>query len=426
MKRRLIYTLAIMFASLQAFAQGTVKYEYDALNRLTQVTYSNGVTVTYTYDNLGNRLSKKVVGGVKIVEEISISNAQQVAYCSDKDLDFTDMTELKAYVATGYDKTTGTIWLSRVYDVPANTGFLLVGDAKKYEVPVSTTGSSSYYKNMFKGTLKGTTIYTTDGAYTNYYLSKGDDGVGFYKVTKKEGVKLGENRAYLPIPTVIEAVGEAGSSVAISVGGAEQVPYYSDQSLDFTTMEAKGMKAYTATGYDYATGTIWLSRVKKVPAETGVLIMAPKGDYDVPTVSVASVYENMFKGTLGGTTIFTEEDGFINYYLSKGTDGVGFYKVTKEEGVALGKNRCYLQIPKVRPVYSSRGANASQIAADTYGIGTSEMIAIPLFGSTGTTDIKDVRSVEEKDDVFYNLQGQRVDNPTKGLYIKNGNKVIIK
>lgn len=58
MKRRLIYTLAILFASLQAFAQGTVKYEYDANNRLTQVKYSNGIVVTYTYDALGNRLTK--------------------------------------------------------------------------------------------------------------------------------------------------------------------------------------------------------------------------------------------------------------------------------------------------------------------------------------------------------------------------------
>ncbi len=364
---------------------------------------------------------------------IEVSKAKQVAYCSNQNLDFSNMNELKAYVATGYDKTTGTIWLSRVYDVPAHTGFLLIGEADTYEVPVSAKGSTSYYKNMFKGTLDGTTIYTTDGKYTNYYLSSGDEGVGFYKVTKKEGVKLSKNRAYLPIPTVIDAVGEAGSSVAISVGGAEQVPYYSDQSLDFTSMEAQGMKAYTATGYDYATGTIWLSRVKQVPAETGVLIMAPNGDYDVPTVSVASVYENMFKGTLGGTTIFTEEDGFINYYLSNGKDGVGFYKVTKEEGVALGKNRCYLQIPKVRPASSSRGGDASQISADlnSYGIGTSETIGIQLLGSTGgngdgTTNLRKPVNTIGEPDVYYNLQGQRVDNPVKGLYIKNGKKVIVR
>ena len=363
---------------------------------------------------------------------IIVSTAKQVAYCSNQNLDFSDMNELKAYVATGYDKTTGTIWLSRVYDVPAHTGFLLIGDAGTHEIPVSDKGSTSYYKNMFKGTLTGTTIQTTDGDYTNYYLSNGKDGVGFYKVGEK-GVKLPANRAYLPIPTVIEAVGEAGSTVPVSVGGAEQVPYYSDQSLDFTTMEEKGMKAYTATGYDYSTGTIWLSRVKQVPAETGILIMAPKGDYDVPTASVASVYGNMFKGTLGGTTILTEEDGFINYYLSNGKDGVGFYKVTKEEGVALGKNRCYLQIPKVRPASSSRGGDASQISADlnSYSIGTSETIGIQLLGSTGgngegTTNIRESVNTVGEPDAYYNLQGQRVDNPTKGLYISKGKKVIVR
>ena len=59
MKRRLIYTLALLLATMQTFAQSTTKYRYDANNRLTQVTYGNGVTITYTYDALGNRLSKK-------------------------------------------------------------------------------------------------------------------------------------------------------------------------------------------------------------------------------------------------------------------------------------------------------------------------------------------------------------------------------
>lgn len=62
MKRRLLYTLAIVFVSLQTFAQGTTKYKYDENNRLTQVTYSNGVTISYTYDALGNRLSKTISG----------------------------------------------------------------------------------------------------------------------------------------------------------------------------------------------------------------------------------------------------------------------------------------------------------------------------------------------------------------------------
>jgi YD repeat-containing protein len=32
-------------------------YTYDALGRLTQVTYTNGTTIVYTYDAAGNRTS---------------------------------------------------------------------------------------------------------------------------------------------------------------------------------------------------------------------------------------------------------------------------------------------------------------------------------------------------------------------------------
>ncbi len=45
---------------MQTFAQ---TYTYDKLNRLEKVVYENGVTVTYGYDALGNRTSKKVTGG---------------------------------------------------------------------------------------------------------------------------------------------------------------------------------------------------------------------------------------------------------------------------------------------------------------------------------------------------------------------------
>ena len=43
-----------------------------------------------------------------------------------------------------------------------------------------------------------------------------------------------------------------------------------------------------------------------------------------------------------------------------------------------------------------------------------------------TTSIHSVSSDIKKNDIFYNLQGVRVDKPTKGLYIQNGKKIIIK
>ena len=42
-----------------------------------------------------------------------------------------------------------------------------------------------------------------------------------------------------------------------------------------------------------------------------------------------------------------------------------------------------------------------------------------------TTNIKDIKA-ELGDNHYYNLGGQRVETPAKGLYIKNGKKVIVK
>ena len=378
-------------------------------------------------------LFEKIIDPLK-KEPIKVSSSKQLTYYSVYDLDFTDKPELKTYVATGYDKASGTIWLTRVKEVPANTGFLLMGEADTYEIPVKAGGLSSYYQNMFKGTLEATTIYTTDGDYTNYYLSNGESGVGFYKVTKEEGVTLGKNRAYLPIPTEIPVVGTAGSTETIKVSAAGQVPYYNTESLDFSSLDAQGVKAYTATGYDYNSGTIWLTRVKQVPAKTGILIMAPEGEYPVPTVSVSSVYANMFRGTLEGTTIQTHEeiDGkdYINYYLSSGASGVGFYRVTKEEGVKIGANRCYLPILNKDAAAGTRSANSdlNQIAIEE----ADEVIGIQLLrgiggDDDGTTSIKDLTpALSEGEGVWYTLQGQRVAKPGKGLYIRNGKKVVIK
>ena len=52
-------TIFFMLFHLPAFATD-VKYSYDSLNRLIRTDYSNGIRVEYTYDEVGNRLTKEI------------------------------------------------------------------------------------------------------------------------------------------------------------------------------------------------------------------------------------------------------------------------------------------------------------------------------------------------------------------------------
>lgn len=70
MKRRLLYTLALLLATLQTFAQ---TYTYDSNNRLTKVVYGNGTTITYSFDALGNRTVKKVTGATAETFTITVA-----------------------------------------------------------------------------------------------------------------------------------------------------------------------------------------------------------------------------------------------------------------------------------------------------------------------------------------------------------------
>ena len=92
-------------------------------------------------------------------------------------------------------------------------------------------------------------------------------------------------------------------------------------------------------------------------------------------------------------------DGTMYVLNYKAATGVGFYKLNS--GKTLGVGKAYL----------------------TYGGSANE-----FFGFDETTGINATLNdnVEMTNDNVYDLQGRRVSQPTKGLYIVNGKKVVIK
>ena len=359
-------------------------------------------------------------------ETISISDLGKSTYCSNNDLDFSEFgDDLKAYVATGYDPDSKTIWMTRVTDVPAGTGIFLKGKKGDYQVPAKH--STSYYKNMLVGTLSSTDIPSSTSDYTNLYLAK-DGGELKFCTIAGDGRTMGANKAYLQIPKTFKSRPTSATAATESIKLTEgKSTYCSSNDLDFTSM-GDALKAYIATGYTNSTGTIWMTRVYDVPAGTGIFLKGENKTHSVPTKvkGGTSQYEsylvNMLVGTLTKTYIASTTDTYKNMYLTK-ENGVLKFCGISGDGRDMNANRAYLQVPlevmsKTRSTSYDETSYKPEFCEDVIGIPV-------VFGTP--TSIKKVASEEaEGDNVWYNLNGQRVDNPGKGIYIRNGRKVVIK
>lgn len=247
---------------------------------------------------------------------------------------------------------------------------------------------------------------------SNICIFYGSNSYSYTRLGKIDGLSADDLKSFLKagennISVVISASDpeeETADEDVISITSAGQTTWCSKYDLDFTDFE--NVKVYIASGYDRETGIIWLTRVKKVPAGEGVYIIADKGDYKIPHKETSIYYANLMKGTIEAITLNETDGEYTNYYLSNGKHGVGFYKV--DGSVDLKANRAYLPLLK------------SEVSS------TRRFIGMDFEdGEEGTTGIRNtILTIEQN--VWYNLQGQRVERPGKGLYIRNGKKVVIK
>lgn len=191
----------------------------------------------------------------------------------------------------------------------------------------------------------------------------------------------------------------------ITLGASDYATYCSDANLDFS--EVEGLKAYIASSFNPSTGSLTITRVDNVPAGEGMLLKGTAGEsYDVPTTDNVSVVANLMKGNTTATTLDPTTGDNTNFVLSKNSEGVmGFYRFNKS--VTMPANKAWLQIPT-----SALGNSAS--AKGFTLVEEGEEI-------TGITDISQESATSN---VIYDLQGRRISNPSRGIYIIGGKKVI--
>ena len=124
-------------------------------------------------------------------------NAPIATFSNELGLDFGNIEGLRAYTATSFHRPTGNVLMSRVDDVPAGEGLLLIGEPGTYEVPILT--SYSFYANLLVGTPETTILAQTADGYDNYILSFRNGEEGFFLVD--DGSTVAAGKAYLRVPS---------------------------------------------------------------------------------------------------------------------------------------------------------------------------------------------------------------------------------
>ena len=200
--------------------------------------------------------------------------------------------------------------------------------------------------------------------------------------------------------------------IPVSITPAGLATFSSTEALDFTSVTA--IEAYTATVT--SAGVMTFTRINKVPANTGLLLRNAQGEdqgavaeTNVPVLSgtAETVSENALVAVSTEiTSLATDGDGCTNYILNKVGDNVGFYRAA---GKKVGAGKAYLRVP-----------------ADAQG-NAREFYAISFDNATGISEALDGREFSESSHpAVYNLNGQRKAQPTRGLNIINGKKVVVK
>lgn len=286
-------------------------------------------------------------------------------------------------VMESYEETWAALTLGTMASASANfgTGSLTQATAE------NVFGLMTLYSRRNDAT-SGNNVYS--------YLINRDNGNfdaandPYFNGTFSTGIRIEEAPAYLNTVNLQQPVGDSYA--------------YSTVYLPFAVDVPQGVEAFTGSLSEGEGGTtLRLTGIGDgvIPARTAAVL---RGTTDgslalVPATATGTAVEaNALQGTLDASATTP-----ANTYALSGAfaEGIGFYPYT---ATTLPAGKAYLTLTD---------AQAVQKLAFSFGQGTTGIDAI----EAGAAD---------KAATWYDLSGRRVDNPTKGVYIVNGKKVIVK
>lgn len=183
-------------------------------------------------------------------------------------------------------------------------------------------------------------------------------------------------------------------NAAQNINGVSHIATF---SAPFATIIPTGVKAYyvSAKGTE---ATMTAIDAQAIPANQGVILTSESGDAAtmVPAAgeTAATITGNQLGHSAGAAKTLTAGEGYI---LGNGTEGIAFYPC---KAGSLPSNKAYL-------------------------LGNGESAIVMNFGNA-VTGINTIAAPASAKAPIFDLSGRRVVKATKGLYIQNGKKVIVK
>ena len=194
--------------------------------------------------------------------------------------------------------------------------------------------------------------------------------------------------------TKIELYGDDAAPAYVAASGYSTLA--TTCGLDFANATPAGLEAYVVS--EVTASSVTLNAINEAPASTGVIL---KGDastvYTIPVKTDAAAVGTNYLHAAETAYSCTADEVYI---LQSGK----FHLVNAASTVPAGK--AYLL--------------ASDVPASAR-----ELSFLFDSGTTGVNAISDEKLVIGNSQ-FFDLQGRKIVNPTKGLYIVNGKKVVIK
>lgn len=183
-------------------------------------------------------------------------------------------------------------------------------------------------------------------------------------------------------------------NAAQNINGVSNIATF---SAPFATIIPADVKAYYVSAKG-AEATMTAIEAEAIPANQGVILTSESGDAAtmVPAAgeTAAAITGNQLGHSAGAAKTLTAGEGYI---LGNGTEGIAFYPC--KDG-SLPINKAYL-------------------------LGNGESAIVMNFGNA-VTGINTIAAPASSKAPIFDLSGRRVVKATKGLYIQNGKKVIVK